>query len=282
MGAHKHQTGNVEVFHPCWLQRARRQAERFDRSELAVIVRPAHAPCMTKTEPASQAEGCYDETRTHADGISYWRNGELHNAQGFAVDREGRQEAWLFGHHLLTPDHLASEPLVFTGQDADGNVNWVDGAGFVRAVSRTTAAGIAETRWFDCDGKPEAHWSGGYHVMRVLLSGETRHYFQPSATAKPLLHRLDGPAIQDPLSPVRSLWCVDGARVQGPLELLIRHTVRAQQAADHGRRIVRLVLTPAEEERLRLTVLADERGDLAADIAIAFPDTYADAVRDLG
>ncbi|MEC5149920.1 hypothetical protein [Cryobacterium sp. GrIS_2_6] len=235
----------------------------------------------SEPESTARAEGGYDEVRVHCDGRSFGRAGELHNAYGFAVDRATRQEAWLFGHHLPTPGHAAEDPLHFAGQDADGRVNWVDGQSKLRAAGRTTAAGVQETRWLDADGNPEAHWTGGYHVKRILLSGEERYYSQPLVGAKPLLHRVDGPAIADPLSPVRSVWCVDGVRVQGPLELLIRHTVRARQASDHQRPILRLELSPAEESRLRLTVIADERGDLAADIAIAFPDVYAAAVRTL-
>jgi hypothetical protein len=89
---------------------------------------------------------------------------------------------------------------------------------------------------------------------------------------------VDGPAIEDPVSPVRSIWCEGGAPVHGPLELLIQHTIRAKQAGDHGQPLLRLELTDVEKARLRVTLFDHPGSDLAADIAIAFPDVYAETV----
>ena len=219
-------------------------------------------------------KGGWDQRRRHTDGTSYWRNGELHNATGFAVYRDDRREAWLFGHHLETPDHPETDPLTFGGQTKSGKINWFDGEGDIRAVTRVNAAGIEETRWYDYLGEPEAHWAGEYHVRRVLTTGERRYYKQVTEGTKPLLHRTDGPAIEDAVQPIRSIWCVDGARVNGPLELLIKHTVRAQQAADHERPMVRLDLTDQEKGRLRITVITHPDTPLASDLAIAFPDEF--------
>jgi hypothetical protein len=218
--------------------------------------------------------GGWDERRTHKDGYSLWRNGELHCSNGFAVVRDDRHEAWLFGNHLETPGHPENDPLTFGGQTKSGKVNWVDGDLAIRAVTRTNASDVEECRWYDHDGDPATHWSGGYHVRRVLATGEKRYYRQVTAGAKPLLHRVDGPAIEDAENPVRSIWCLEGARVDGPLELLIKHTMRAQKAAEHGRPIVRLDLTDAEKSRLRITVITHPETPLASDIAIAFPDEF--------
>jgi hypothetical protein len=234
----------------------------------------------TATAPTRQyhPKGGWDQKRKHPDGISYWRNGELHNANGFAVFRADRYEAWLFGHHLPTPDHRDDNPLYFGGQTKSGKINWLDDNGDIRAVTVTTSAGIHETRWYDYLGDPEPHWRGEYHVRRMLVTGETRYYKQPAPGAKPVLHRVDGPAIEDAKSEVRSIWCLDGARVLGPLELLIKHTVRAQQAADHGRPILRLDLTDQEKGRLRITVIMHPDSPLSTDVAIAFPDEFHEAI----
>ena len=228
------------------------------------------------TKPTYHPSGGDEERRIHADGVSYWRGGERHNATGFAVFRNGVGEAWLFGHQLPIPDHPSTCPLMFAGQTQNGQVHWGDADGSVRAVTVETVAGVHEVRWYTAAGDPEEHWRGAYHVLRVLGTGERRYYHQPTAESKPLLHRVDGPAIEDPVSPARSIWCEGGAQVHGPLELLIQHTIRAKQAGDHGRLLVRLELTDVEKARLQVTLLDHPDSDLAVDIAIAFPDVYAE------
>jgi hypothetical protein len=219
--------------------------------------------------------GGWDERRAHDDGYSFWRLGERHRADGFAVYRDGSPEAWLFGRQLITPEHRSGEPLFFIGQSRAGKLNWVDDTGAIRAVTfENTVTGITETRWYDREGDPEPHWVGGYHVARLLENGERRYYKQPTPETKPLLHRLDGPAIEHATVQVKSVWCVDGNKVQGPLELLIRHTVRAQKAAETGTQIQRLILMQDEKTRLRMAVIKNVDGELATDIAIAFPDEY--------
>ena len=232
---------------------------------------------LTRTRPYDTAGG-WNERRMHADGVSYWRDGELHRADGDAVIRDDRREAWLFGVQLETPDHDLRDPLSFAGQTKSGRLIWHDQRGAIRATTVINAAGDSETRWFDADGEPEEHWRGNYHVRRVLGTGEVRYYKQPEGS-KPILHRVDGPAVEDAANVVRSVWCVDGARVEGPLELLIKHTVRAEQAMQHGRPIVRLPLTDAQKGRLRITVISHPDTDLASDIAIAFPDEYHAALQ---
>jgi hypothetical protein len=233
---------------------------------------------MTETKPDASSRydlhGGWDEKREHPDGFSYWRNGERHRADGFAVFRDGQHEVWLFGHPIETPSHPTTDPLYFTGQSKTGKLSWADAAGNVRAVVVTNAAGIQETRWYDALGDPEAHWAGGYHVLRLMSTGERRFYKQSDPADKPQLHRLDGPAIEDASSQVKSIWCEDGAKVHGILELLIRHTVRAQQAVDHDRPMVRLDLTDREKARIRITVINFPDSDVATDCAIAFPDEY--------
>ena len=61
-------------------------------------------------------------------------------------------------------------------------------------------------------------------------------------------------------SPVRRFWYLQGARVQGPLELLIRHAVRAQQAVKYGRPMLRLDQTPEEEAQPQVTVIDHRTG----------------------
>jgi hypothetical protein len=234
------------------------------------------APTLT-TRPYN-ARGGFNERRRHPDGFSYWRNGELHREDGFAVFRDGRHEAWLFGHQIEVPEHDPRDPLTFAGQTKSGRINWTDSDGSIRAVTVVNASGVHETRWYDAIGDPEEHWRGNYHVRRVLVTGEIRYYRQASATTKPRLHRVDGPAVEDTTNPVRSKWCVDGAPVDGPLELLIKHTMRAEAAQDHGRPIVRLNLTDAQKGRLRITVITMPDSSLTSDIAMCFPDEYREAV----
>jgi len=232
----------------------------------------------TAAVPKYHPTGGWDERRKHADGMSYWRNGELHRADGDAVVRDERREVWLFGHPIETPDHDPRTPLTFSGQSKTGRLNWNDSDGAIRAITQIAASGVVETRWYTTDGDPEEHWRGNYHIRRTLTTGEKRFYAQPSTATKPLLHRVDGPAVENAFTPVRSLWCVEGKRVDGPLELLIRHTVRAQQAHDHQRPIIRLVLTDKEKGRLRITVITHPESPLTTDIAVAFPDEYHEAV----
>lgn len=228
----------------------------------------------TRFNPA----GGWDERRFHPDGISFWRNGERHRSDGFAVEREGAREVWLFGHYVLTPDFREDETLGFGGQSASGHLSWLDADGAVRAVTVTTASGVREARWFNALGSPEEHWRGKYHVSRILTTGERRFYRQAARSDKPALHRVDGAAIEDAGNPVRSTWCVNGARVHGPFELLIRQTAMAQMALEHRRPMVQLTLTEVEKSRLRFTVINHPDSVLATDVAIAFPDEYVAAI----
>ncbi|MFE6966997.1 hypothetical protein ACFVAJ_17935 [Agromyces sp. NPDC057679] len=240
--------------------------------------------------------GGWDERRRHADGLSFWRDCMLHRADGYAVERGERREVWLYGIHIPAPDMPPSVTLEFTGMTKSGYLNWVDEHGLVRAQAHVNPRGALETRWYDGDGNPEAHWIGGYHV-RVDYSHteekhdpEIRYFFQPSPEDRRVLHRIAGPAIEYPEKPRFSRWYEHAARVDGPYELLARATMHQ---AEQVRKLQQLrleddqqefeyaapAITEAEASRLRLTVVHQPDTELALDIAIFYTEPYIEALR---
>lgn len=223
--------------------------------------------------------GGWDAKHTHTDGVSYWRHGVLHCSDSFAVDRDGKKEVWLFGKHIPTPETADAVPLTFIGQSKTGYLRWVDDDGAIRATSHLNPHENLETRWFDRDGNPEAHHRGGYHVRVHHDNGEVRYYKQPNLNTAPLLHRLDGAAIEFPESPRKSQWLEDGFQVDGPIQLLIRFQ---KHRREHGRAnafdFSVPELTEKEQGRLKLTVLRHPDSEVALDISLSYTEPYIEAV----
>lgn len=219
----------------------------------------------------------WTERREHADGVSYWRRGERHRTTGWAVDRTGTREAWLFGRHLPTPSH--PEELTFGGQAADGVLEWLDAAGRLRVEQWTTAGGVEETRYLAVGGGVEAH-PGGYHRVRVLRTGERRHY--EATPAGPALHRLDGPAIEDAGCARRSQWLEHGVPVASP-ETLLNAAKRAAIAAwDSGATPGPFPLSEADAARISAAVAAEPDCVRSWELSIAFPSAWIAGMRFAG
>ncbi len=233
-------------------------------------------PAEQTTTAPHPSEG-WTERREHADGVSYWRRGERHRAVGWAVDRAGAREAWLFGRRIPTPAH--PEELCFAGQAADGVLEWHDEAGRVRVLRWTTAGGVEETRYLGETGAPEAH-PGGYHRVRVLRTGERRFYEETAGG--PRLHRLDGPALEDAGSARRSRWLEHGAPVASPEELLNAAKRRAMAAWNRGVAAPAHVLAEADAERIAAVVAAEPDCELAWELSIAFPTPWIAGMRRAG
>ncbi|MGX5697371.1 hypothetical protein ACWKWP_14320 [Agromyces soli] len=231
---------------------------------------PAEQTASTAPHPT---EG-WTERRSHADGVSYWRRGERHRATGWAVDREGGREAWLYGRRLAAPDH--PEPLDFAGQAADGVLEWRDADGRLRVEQWTTAGGVDETRYLDANGAPGSH-PGGYHRVRTLRTGERRYYAE--GPTGPVLHRLDGPALEDAGSARRARWYEDGARVASPEMLLDAAKLRALAAWEAGRTPEPMPLAPSEFERIAAVVARNADCELAWELSIAFPSAWTAGIR---
>lgn len=216
----------------------------------------------------------WTERREHADGVSYWRRGERHRAVGWAVDRSGLREAWLFGRRLPVPAH--PEGLVFGGQAADGVLEWLDEAGRLRVEQWTTAGGVEETRYVEAGGGDERH-PGGYHRVRVLRTGE-RRYYEPTPSG-PVLHRLDGPAIEDAGCPRRSQWLEHGVPVASP-EMLLNAAKRTAIAAwNAGASPEPFPLSAAESARISAAVAAEPDCVRSWELSIAFPSAWIAGMR---
>jgi hypothetical protein len=226
---------------------------------------------MTTIRDPHPTEG-WTELRRHPDGLSYWRRGERHRARGWAVERDGVREAWLFGRRLPSPEHDPATALVFDGQDADGRLRWLDADGALRASQWVTAAGLEETRWFDADGRPERHFGGGYHRARTLGTGERR--FFEDAPGGPRLHRLDGPAIEDAASGPRSQWFEHGAAVDSPAALLNDAKRLAAVRMACGLPATTLALSAGEHARVSSFVRLWPDEELSWELSIAFPDAW--------
>lgn len=211
----------------------------------------------------------WTERRSHDDGVSYWRRGERHRAVGWAVDRESVREAWLYGRRVVAPEH--TEPLWFAGQAADGVIEWRDESGRLRVEQWTTAGGVDETRYLDADGAPGRH-PGGYHRVRTLRTGERRYYDE--TPAGPVLHRLDGPALEDAGSARRAGWFEHGSRVASPETLLDAAKLRALAAWQAGRTLEPMPLATDEFERIAAVVARDPECELAWELSIAFPAAW--------
>lgn len=231
----------------------------------------------TTTPPAPHPTEGWTERRTHDDGVSYWRRGERHRTVGWAVDRAGAREAWLYGRRITAPSH--PEPLEFAGQAPDGVIEWRDGSGRLRVEQWTTAGGVDETRHLGADGAPERH-PGGYHRVRTLRTGERRHYEE--ASEGPVLHRLDGPAVEDAGSAGRSQWFEHGVRVASPEMLLDAAKLRALAAWETGRALEPMELAPSEFERIAAVVARDAECELAWELSIAFPDAWTTGMHRAG
>jgi hypothetical protein len=226
---------------------------------------------LTTTRDPHPTEG-WTELHRHPDGLSYWRRGERHRAQGWAVDREGAHEAWLFGRRLPSPEHDPATPLVFAGQDDHGRLGWLDRDGALRASQWIAANGLEETRWLDADGRPERHRAGGYHRARTLGTGERR--FFEDAPAGPRLHRLDGPAIEDAASGARSQWFEQGIEVDSPSALLNDAKRLASVRVACGLPVTTLALSAREAARVSSFVRLWPDEELSWELSVAFPDAW--------
>ncbi|WP_350348531.1 hypothetical protein ABIQ69_00985 [Agromyces sp. G08B096] len=224
----------------------------------------------------------WTERHRHPDGVSYWRRGERHRARGWAVERLSVREAWLFGRRIPSPEHDPTVPLVFDGQDAAGCLRWLDADGRVRAEQWVTSGGVEETRLLDGRGRPERHACGGYQRLRVLGTGERRHY-EESATG-PRLHRVDGPAIEDASQPERSRWFEHGVEAASPAEVLERLELRSRAEAS-GRlarrrggpaRLEEPWMAAGDHRRVAAFVRRWPESELSWRLALAWPDVWHD------
>ena len=219
----------------------------------------------------------WDEQRHHADGTSYWRHGERHRAVGWAVDRTGQQQAWLFGHRITTPDHAPTEPLTFGGQSATGRVAWLDRHGRTRVLGWQTDEGVEETRLLGADGEPERHWRNGHHAVQVLYTGERRHYESDDRGWR--LHRVGAPAIERADAAGRSVWFEHGVEVAAPVALLDDAKRLAAARWDAGLDTVPFPLEPAEFARIAAFVLTSPDDEMSWELSIAFPDAWLAGMR---
>jgi hypothetical protein len=221
--------------------------------------------------PPHPTEG-WTELRRHADGVSYWRRGERHRARGWAVDRDGVREAWLFGRRLAVPDHDPATPLAFDGQERRGRLRWVDADGALRAIQWLTSSGAEETRLLGADGSPERHTTGGYHRVRTLVTGERR--FSEDTSGGPRLHRLDGPAVEDAASGARSQWFEHGRQVDSPATLLNDAKRLAMVRAACCLPVATLPLGVRERARVEAFVRRWPDEELSWELSVAFPEAW--------
>lgn len=214
----------------------------------------------------------WTEQRHHPDGVSYWRTGERHRARGWAVDRSGGREAWLYGRRLRSPEHDAAVPLEFDGRDQYGRLRWVDPTGALRATLCSTASGAEELRMLDATGRPERHTTGGYHRSRTLVTGE-RRYYEDTADG-PRLHRLDGPAVEDAASAARSQWFEHGRAADSPASLLNEAKRLSTVRAACGLPVVGLPLEPHERARVEAFIRLWPEDELSWELSVAFPEAW--------
>ncbi|MFB6610596.1 hypothetical protein ACFCVO_09775 [Agromyces sp. NPDC056379] len=222
----------------------------------------------------------WDERRAHLDGVSYWRRGERHRTLGWAVDRDGAREAWLYGHRIPTPDHAPTDPLSFAGQSRSGELRWADGEGTLRVVCSRNAAGVDETRFLDRDGEPERHWRHGHQLTRELCTGERRHYERHAEGWR--LHRIGGPAIEDAGSALRCGWFEHGEPVESLQALLSDARALAVARYDAGRDPMPHPLDAAQFARIAAYVASAPDGERSWELSIAFPTAWAAGMRAAG
>ena len=248
------------------------------RTRDAQASRPTWIPEMKTNERTRPhpIEG-WDEQRHHEDGTSYWRRGERHRASGWAVDRAGLRQAWLFGHRIATPDHAPTDPLTFGGQSPTGRITWHDRGGRERVTCWQTDEGIEETRLLGVDGEPERHWRNGHQAVRVLRTGERRHYEFDGRGWR--LHRVGAPAIEHPDATGPALWFEHGSEVEAPVRLLDDAKRLAIARWEAGLDAVPFPLEPAEFARVAAFVVTSPDDEVSWELSVAFPDAWLMGMR---
>ncbi|KQO98304.1 hypothetical protein [Leifsonia sp. Leaf264] len=239
---------------------------------------PRTTPAHQKTS-SYHPTGGWNEKRTHSDGHSYWRDGKLHREDGYAVDRRSNRQVWIGGKLIPAPETKQDVRLTFTGVTKAGYLHWEDQDGMIRVRAHLNARNAYEMRYFDVEGEPEPHWAGGYTLVVHYDDGERRYFRQDYDHGVPKLHRLDGPAIQLPVTTrnhaAKSKWLEDGQRVDGPVELFIRHRMKMKAQPDDWSPPV---ITDREAARLRAVVIADPESPIALDVAFTYSNEYSEAI----